>query len=205
MDKSADLEISRQIYVDLMNEARRRIHAIRDIIDVRDQWDPRILEEFCYLQLRMLCELVAIGCLVAHGDIKEKSILSDWSIPSIMKKMRKLNLNYYPKGVRFEFPDNGSLNLAEYNAPQLSRDELVKLWAKCGSKLHRGSVKELISKSKIPFVVDLDIILEWGGKIRNLLDQHVISSADNSQHLIVSLSHWQANYEAGVWLAKSPV
>jgi len=32
---------------------------------------PQIVREHCYLQLRMICELIAFGCLVAHGEIKE--------------------------------------------------------------------------------------------------------------------------------------
>jgi hypothetical protein len=70
-----------QIYADLMDEARLRIHAMRDAIAERDHWVPRLLQEFAYLQLRMLCEIIAVGCLVAHGDVKATGTLKLWRPP----------------------------------------------------------------------------------------------------------------------------
>ena len=88
------LSPNHQIYADLMDEARIRIHAIRDIIHARDSWTPRLLQEFVYLQLRALCETIALGCLVAHGDVKSRSTLKEWKIPAIMKEMEKLNPDF---------------------------------------------------------------------------------------------------------------
>jgi hypothetical protein len=59
-------------YCALMEEIKRRGEAIRITASgqLADRIPPRMAEELCYLQLRMICELIALGSLVAHGDIK---------------------------------------------------------------------------------------------------------------------------------------
>src|SRR5260370_9257869 len=83
-----------QIYADLMDEARIRIHAMRDAINARGSWAPRLLQEFLYLQLRTLCETIALGCFVAHGDVKNPSTLKSGGIPPVMKALKKPNPNF---------------------------------------------------------------------------------------------------------------
>ena len=61
------------LYRVLMFEARMRIEAINVILDGRTGLPEGILRELCYLQLRMLCELIALGALVIHGDISAKN------------------------------------------------------------------------------------------------------------------------------------
>jgi hypothetical protein len=192
-----------QIYADLMDEARIRIHAIRDIINARDSWTPRLLQEFVYLQLRTLCETIALGCLVAHGDVKSRSTLKKWDIPAIMQEMEKLNPDFYPRAVRIRFVPGG-VHLDEHNVPTLSKTELIKLWERSGSFVHRGSAKDLLATQGKPIVVNLDPVIEWGQKILNLLEQHFISSADKKSHLLVALSHVESGGRSSVWVAASP-
>jgi hypothetical protein len=190
-----------QIYADLMDEARLRIHAVRDAIVARDRWVPRLLQEFAYLQLRALCEIIAVGCLVAHGNVKDAATLKLWRIPDIMKRLEKLNADFYPRGVRFRpVPSSGVTYLDDYNVPQLSKQELIQLWERSGSFLHRGSAKTLIVEHGKVLNVNLDTIILHGQKILNLLDQHIISSADKKSHLLVSLAAGDAGGRAMVWV-----
>jgi hypothetical protein len=197
------LSAGQQIYADLMDEARIRIHSIRDIINARHLWVPRLLQEFVYLQLRTLCEEIALGCLVAHGDIKNRSTLKRWDIPAIMKEMEKLNPDFYPRAVRMRFIPGG-VHLDDYNAPVLTKAELIKLWERSGAMVHRGSAKDLFSAHGTPINVQLDPVIEFGQKILNLLEQHIISSANKKTHLLVALSHIESGGRASVWVAESP-
>ena len=99
-----------QIYADLMDEARLRIHAMRDAIAARDDWVPRLLQEFSYLQLRMLCEVIAVGCLVAHGDARDARTVKLWRPTDIIKRLDKLNPDFYPHGIRFQKLPSGGLH-----------------------------------------------------------------------------------------------
>ncbi len=198
------LSPEQQIYANLMDEARLRIHALRDGIDARDRWVPRLLQEFLYLQLRMLCETIAVGCLVAHGDVKHVDALKLWQAPIIIKKLEKLNPDFYPRGVRFRKSPTGELCLDDYTAPQLSKAELVSLWNQTGSYLHRGSAKNLLAEHGKVLNVDLDAVILHGQKIMNLLEQHIISSVDKKSHLLVALAADDAGGNAMVWVAASP-
>jgi hypothetical protein len=197
------LDPKRQMYADLMDETRLRIHAIRDGINFRNSWVPRLLQEFCYLQLRMLCETIAVGCLIAHDDVKDKATLKSWKIPEIMKRLEELNANFYPRGVRFrKYP--GGTHLDDYPVPQLSKMELIELWERSGAFLHRGSAKNLVGSTGKILNVDLDRVINYGQKILNLLEQHVISSADNKAHLLAALASDDAGGNAMVWIARAP-
>jgi hypothetical protein len=202
---SSDARLSpgQQIYADLMDEARIRIHAMRDAINARDSWTPRLLQEFLYLQLRTLCETIALGCLVAHGDVKNRSTLKRWDIPAVVKEMENLNPDFYPRPVRIRFSP-GVVKLDDYTAPALSKAELLTLWERSGSFVHRGSAKDLLAKQGSELVVNLDPVIQWGAKILNLLEQHVISSADKKSHIVALLSHVESEGRSAVWIAKSP-
>jgi hypothetical protein len=194
---------AQKLYVDLMNEARWRINAMRDAILARNSWIPRLLQEFVYLQLRMLCETIAVGCLIAHGDIKRRGLLKAWNAPDIIEKLEELNIDFYPRGIRMRV-EPGVLHLDEYKAPQLSKSELKKLWDRTGAFLHRGSAKKLLAENGTPLKIDLDPIIQDGTRILNLLDQHVISSADKKTHFIVALSHAKSGGNAMLWVGASP-
>jgi hypothetical protein len=197
------LSAGHQIYADLMDEARIRIHAIRDTINLLDSWSPRLLQEFVYLQLRTLCETIALGCLVAHGDVTNRGTLKRWDIPAIMKELEKLNPDFYPRAVRMRFHPGG-VHLDDHKAPTLSRDELIKLWERSGSFVHRGSAKDLLAAQGTPINVDLTTVINWGQRILNLLEQHIISSSDKKKHLLVVLSHDESGGRSSVWVAASP-
>lgn len=200
------LEPQYQLYASLMNEARIRIFAVRDALAARNQWAPRILREFCYLQYRLLCELVAIGCLIAHGDIQNRRTLGNWKIPEILKRLEEINPEFYPRGVRIAITAD-DFRVDEYDVPQLSRAELKNLWEKSGNFLHKGNaikvMKDINSEPETGPVVDVDELYFWAKKIVNLLDNHVISSADKTKHLVVALLHAETG-QSSVWLAVSP-
>ncbi|MGE3580605.1 MAG: hypothetical protein AB7J28_04280, partial [Hyphomonadaceae bacterium] len=58
------------VYASLMEEIKYRHRALNlAAANKIEGLGPLLCEEFCYLQLRMICELLALGCLVAHDDI----------------------------------------------------------------------------------------------------------------------------------------
>ena len=69
-DKDADKDKATiDIYRDLMTEAKMRLDAVRSATRGKiTAIPPLFVAEFCFLQLRMISELVAVGCLLAHED-----------------------------------------------------------------------------------------------------------------------------------------
>ena len=63
-------------YKALMVEARTRVSSIDNLLkDQRGITSP-FVREFGVLKIRMLYEIVALGCLVAHRDLVEKVFCS---------------------------------------------------------------------------------------------------------------------------------
>jgi hypothetical protein len=55
------------IYSLLMQEAKARLFATDAALEGRTGLPNAMICEFCFLQLRMLCELIALGCLNRPG------------------------------------------------------------------------------------------------------------------------------------------
>jgi hypothetical protein len=71
-----------------MREVKERVGAIEHALNGRTGLHEIQVQEFCYLQLRLLCELIALGCLVAHGHIKEtRKIKDQWSANIIISML----------------------------------------------------------------------------------------------------------------------
>ena len=57
------------LYAGLLEEAKGRIFSIDSVIGGRAGIPDPLAREYGYLQLRMLCEVIALCCLAAHGDL----------------------------------------------------------------------------------------------------------------------------------------
>ena len=63
------------LYAAIMEEIKFRIAAIEGLHSGKINIHSALINEMSFLQLRMICELIALGCLVAHGDIEETTSL----------------------------------------------------------------------------------------------------------------------------------
>ena len=94
----------RELYAGLLTEARSRRTILREVLNQHLKRVPAPLPdfaafEFCYLQLRMLCEIVALCCLAAHGDLEKtrtRRLQSSTEPGLIIGALGKLNPEFYP-------------------------------------------------------------------------------------------------------------
>ena len=189
------------LYGGLITEARFRIEAVERLL-ARSNMPPRIIEELCYLQLRLLCEVIALGCLVAHGDIRTRKMMRESKPGIIFKQLERCTPTSTQKPSYYRC-ENGGLHVEPRPGPWLSKDHLKTLWKKSGNELHRGNVARLLSGPN-PAPVNLAAVRTWVQKIRNLLHNHQISSRDNKRHYLVLLSDADNGGNAGVITAASP-
>jgi hypothetical protein len=97
-----DQQNAMNLYGGMMEEAKMRIDSIEYAVSGLLKFHPVIIREFAYLQLRMLCELIALGCLVAHGDIpatKSKTLSKAWNAEDIINTLENLHPDFYPHPV----------------------------------------------------------------------------------------------------------
>jgi hypothetical protein len=184
------------IYANLMEEAKARIAAVDAAINGRLGLPDMIIEEFAYLQLRLLCEIVALGCLLAHGDFTQaqlNKLRGEYDADTIIKTLENLNPTFYPIPVKMtirspSLGDPGEVHLDEVpDGSFLTKAELLALYGRTGNWLHRGKLKQL--ESRPPYTgIDLPRVKEYAAKIVRLLEQHRIRSPDNKKHWLCALS-----------------
>jgi len=190
-------------YKIILDEARTRILSINTILSGTSSLPPWLTAELGYIQLRMLCELVALGCLVAHGDIeatKSNKLQDAYAADNIIKRLEQLHSNFYPRPIICNFSP-GRIHIEHVESGFLTKDELLTLYYECGRFLHRGSLKEMYHPSNPKHPPQIERVLEWGKKFSTLLSQHQISSFTNRKHLLCFISHHQADGNAFVAMA----
>jgi len=193
-------------YANILDEVRTRILGMNTIVAgtvLLPQW---LTAELCYLQLRMLCELVALACLMAHGDIegaKGKKFQKEYAADDILKRLEQLHPDFYPHPITCTFPPGG-VHIERVESDYLTKNELISLYHECGGHLHRGSMASIFHPEKPKQPPTIERALFWGMKFSNLLSQHHIASLTNKTHYLSFLSHHQANGAAFVVIAKSP-
>lgn len=174
-----------QLYANLMEEVRIRTDFINDLIEKRKDWRPQFLGEVCWLQLRMICEVIALACLLAHGDVNGKNQLERQKPKEIFAILADINPDFFPKPISLE-ADRGSV-VQRIGENFLTPQGLVDLWNKTGDRLHRGKSRHLIATHKTGPTVNLEEIGDALKKIVELLQFHVIVAAGFRRAILVEM------------------
>jgi hypothetical protein len=214
MAADARQEAANRLYGSLMEEAKTRFACVQGALRGSLVLPDALVREIGFLQLRMLCELIALASLIAHGDVRDqtKTLSKEFRADEIIKRLEKLHPDFYPYPVIVEVRnDTNEVILTDQTKPYLTKAELPKLYGRCGDFLHRGTVRKLAS-SRAPETMlvarkDFDEIARWTNKIVALLNDHRISSIDNKRHLLVLMSAGGVGGQGGrvqVAYAQSP-
>lgn len=195
------------LYSKLLDEALVRLVSLEHAIVGATGLAPPLQIEFSYLQLRMLCELVALCCLVAHGDIhaaNSNKLQKEYAADEIVKRLESLHPNFYPHPV-VTSSDGNTLHIERIGTGFLTKAELVNLYHECGGRLHRGSLAKFRSAAPKVHQSDVQRIRTWRDKMLLLLQSHHVASQNNLSHFICFLSHVQASGKAMVVFAQAPM
>lgn len=174
------------LYCSLMEEIKRRIDVVSSITQRRIAVPEIVAIELAYLQLRMICELIALACLTAHGDVPEtkaKRLTKAYNADQIMKLLATLHPGFYPVPGRQVHDEAGKvINITVVNEPHLTKSELQRLYGECGDFLHRGNLEQLMKGRSLPKFSQIE---GWIGKITVLLNHHQIQLVDARRQLWV--------------------
>lgn len=186
---TADQTAAMEFYSSLMMEVRLRIAAIdKGTTNLLGTLEPIFVQDFCFLQLRLICELVALGCLVAHGDITiTKKLKKEWAADKIIGEMEKLKPEFFPLRCSLErAPDKRVTNLMGREAEQMTKAEMISLYTECNGKLHKGNLKNLL-KARMPIQVRYPDITARAQKLRDLLSVHMMALDGGERMLICTM------------------
>jgi hypothetical protein len=198
------------LYSAMMEEIKVRIQFIETAIQGR-YFMPhgQLVREVSYLQLRLICEMIALSCLVVHGDIKstqEKRFMKEYDATKIIAGLQDLHPNFYPLPVSatesMATPD-GSKGWTLTPIPNgfLTKGDLFNLYGKTGSYVHRGSIKKLL-KAKMPIEHAYTDVWNWLKKIGKLLSSHQIALLDGKTWFVCYLSAAAAGGRCQVAIAE---
>lgn len=184
------------IYVQIMEEVKARLNSINVAVERLKDLPNVVTYEYSILQIRLICELVALSCLTTHGDIIGKTLEQDWAADRIMNKLADLHPDFFPRPVTFvhvpvDNPAPGTpthgLRLDTREGNFLTRRQLVDLYRKCGDRLHRGRMKRLLQDMAGTPIADPVDVADSMNRIIGLLDQHHIACKGNMEHLICTM------------------
>jgi hypothetical protein len=149
-------------------------------------------ENIAYLQLRMICELIALGCLTAHNEMITTSagkMRREYRPNVIFTELEKLHPSFYPspdrgivndKGESVSVPPGmrnqsiGPVRIVPLKDGFLTKKQLIKLVGQCGDKLHIGGTKKYFANrppDQAPIMAAIKLI-------QNLLRFHRIKFID---------------------------
>jgi hypothetical protein len=196
-----------EIYTRLLDEARVRIISSERALSGGNALEAPLAVEFGYLQLRMLCEVVALSCLVAHGDIDEtrtNKFQKEYAADNIIKKLEPLHANFFPRPI--ELQSSPGRHHADFLTEGfLTKSEMLALYHECGDRLHRGSLAKFRSSAPRAHLADLEKLRSLVRKFAVLLNTHHVASQNNQAHFVCFLSHEQTKGKSYVVLAQSPL
>jgi hypothetical protein len=138
------------------------------------QWPYGVLREFCHLQLRHICELVAIGSLVIQGDYTyDPGVKDEYNPQKIFRSLDKAYPDPFPQPMTVTY--DGTWNFVANSKPgAMTRKELENLWSRTGNYLHRLRIANFF---RVEELADAEF---WPGiddhilKLELLLNPHAI-------------------------------
>jgi hypothetical protein len=92
----------------------------------------QFVNEFCFLQLRVICELIAVACLVAHRDIAfDRKIRKEYLAQKIMDQLERLLSDFFPTPLSFTFVTSKvGVAIDSPKETTLTKAELISLYGR---------------------------------------------------------------------------
>src|SRR5271166_221952 len=190
-------------YAAILQEINMRVDAINHCALGGSRLLPPFVVEFCYIQIRMICELVALGCLVAHGDLEQSRALRKvWSADEIMKQLENLHPQFYPYAI-VQTKTRAGFHIHRHDPQPLPKADFLRLYGKLGDMLHRGSLKKLM-KPNIPHQTQFPEVMTKVQRLVDMLSNHAIVMRSGKVMLLAMLKNVDNKLKPQVAIAESP-
>jgi hypothetical protein len=177
------------LYRLIMTEIKERCAVLETVASQKVNVWPVAACEMGYLQLRLICELIAVGCLAAHGDIPatySKRLMTTYEPGRIFAELAKLHPNFYPRACSKDIThDARGANIEVLDDHSyLNKEDLIALHGKTGNILHRGHLRD-IGRG---FHLNFQEIQDLRNKIVDMLRIHLISLYDQKRYVLIIMS-----------------
>jgi hypothetical protein len=195
------------LYQAFMEEIKTRLGVIAEVVTVvkGDPQAPRAFlhAEFGFLQMRMICDLVALAVLAAHRPYGlTDELLASWHARRALHDLSAINPLSFPRPAKVS-RDETSVTVNIDDTDALKRKDLQDIYNKCGRMLHRGALKHILGQGKEYDIGKLD---GWARKIGALLGHHALLIPDEGLFFVVNLTSGpDGSAEVAISMAPGPV
>ena len=185
------VQFTSRIYLTLMVEIKVRLNEIDRIIQSigdDESRDPRTVIdlETCYLQIRLICESIALASLAAnHSELINADLQKQYNAERIFTDLAKINPDCFPRAMLGERTGEKDLHFSDVDPAPLTYKDLKAIYIECSRVLHRGALKVLVSDTRKFYKID--DIKQWLESFVNLLACHVIIVPHLQKALVIHL------------------
>lgn len=205
MTATADAESRAKYYGQLMVEIKERCDEMRSLlVDGPDKLRGRSRFELLYFHVRMICENLALACLVCHGASPEARLASfsdQYRADTILKILSQRSDYHYPVAVRTVISAYGApdhfITLDPQPMPALA---LKKYYLKADSGLHVGRVRNTIKGTYHEY--DGNYLNEFISSLIAHMNQHTIYLRDTDLMLYVGMENGKGEVAWGIFSAR---
>ena len=206
-DKDAEKDKATiEVYRELMAEAKMRLDAVWQAVHGKITAVPHLLvAEFCFLQLRMIAELVAVGCLVAHEDIpatQTKKFRSEFMADKLMKLLSELHPEFFPRPASITRTGEHELHMEPIKEGSMTKEEFIGLVNLCGRVLHRSPLKKLLSPSSA-VQTSFEEIDHYAQQMSNLLRIHFVTRLGGATIIVCTMKTSETDDNVQVVITKA--
>lgn len=188
--RSIDVDEQLCLYSNVMTEVRARLLDCRKRIAILRKLEPDEVQddhyfeyELCCLHLRMICEGIAIGALIAHHHLKiDSKVLDEWHAANALTLLETINDRCFPRAMRIKA---GPVYRIEILLDHLKFDEMKRIYGQLGGILHRGKIKKVIANPRRRY--DMGKLVEWHNALAKLLQKHVVVIRETNQFFVADL------------------
>jgi hypothetical protein len=182
-------------YVQLMEHVKWRMVAAQEIMaDIHtNPGHPGLILNFelCTLQIRKICEALAIAVLVAHQLLDEATtnrFRDKWNADQLLGLLDQVNENSFPMKVkrRDQISKGIDHHFQIIRESVLTKRQLRTIYSRCGELLHVGSLAGLL-KGKRPEFRTRELE-QWMKSLADLLQTHVIALPEFERLLFCSMT-----------------
>lgn len=186
----AEIEKASHIYRSFMEEIKTRLNVIAETVALlkANPNDPHgfLHAEFGFLQLRFVCDLIALSVLAAHKPYGLTDILLEsWHARRALNDLKTINPVSFPRPCKITGAD-GHKHIDWKDDGVLKREGLQRIYDKCGKLLHRGIIKHMFEGQRKAY--DIGALNRWAARIGELLSTHALIYPEKGLALIVYLA-----------------
>ena len=181
-----------QLYCDIMGQIKQRLQYVSTTITMAKArahyMNNLAVTEFCFLQYRFICELIALGCIAIHTDIEQpKKLQKMWNAEEVMSTFKHLKPGYFPTKVTEKAQGDGTIAHTDVIDGVLNADTLIVLYNSCGRNLHVGTFKVLTESKKDS--LDFAKLEKIASDLQSLLSIHTFKLYDTDMLIKIEMNN----------------